>query len=434
MHISHTTVPRLRLAVVVSFIVACILFFGYLWTNMGGTIPGVTQEGYRVSFQSHDVDNLVYDSDVMVAGVRVGKVRRLDEAGGTATVVVQLDDSSVLPLHEGVQVHLRAKSLIEETYVEIADGSGPEIAGGTTLPPTAVVKSVQLDDVLASLDEPTRKDLGASLRSLGEATGQTSEQLDQTMTGLGVLGRDGHDVLDALEAQSEDLQTLVRTSTQVMGSLDEGQGRIVDLVDQAAALTTATADNRTQIEATVRKLPGVLGSAKTATAGLTDLSTDLRPLSTQLAAAAPSLNQALVQLPATTKDLRGLMPSLNGALDLAPETLGKVPTVAGRVQHLVPTVRSALADVNPALAYLEPYGPDLAAMFSTWNAMLSNQDVNGHFLRIFAVLNEQSVKGVSVPLNHISPLDKSNAYPQPGGSVTPGPFTGTYPRVGRDAE
>src|SRR4051794_20781999 len=118
MKISHAAIPKLRAVTVVAFIAACALFFGYLWMNMGGVIPGVSKSGYRVAFDIKDVDNLVYDSDVMVAGVRVGKVRELEESGGTAHVVVQLDDEAVHPLHEGATVHVRSKSLIEESYLE----------------------------------------------------------------------------------------------------------------------------------------------------------------------------------------------------------------------------------------------------------------------------------------------------------------------------
>lgn len=433
MRIPHAAVPRLRMLTVVAFISLCALLFGYLWVNMGGRLPVVSGDGYQVSVESRDVDNLVYDSDIMVAGVRVGKVRQLDSEGGTAKVVLQIDDDAVSPLHEGAKLRLRSKSLIEETYVEIVDGDGAELPDGASLPAEAMVPSVQLDDVLASLDANTRADLGAALKSLGASTEQTSDQIAQTLTGLGQLGREGYDVLDALEAQSQDLQRLVATSGRVMTSLDTGQGRIVDLVEQAQLLTSSTASQKSDVEATVRALPGVLSTAREATTDLSALAVDLRPVAKGLSEAAPDLSRALTQLPATTRDLRALLPSLDATLDKAPDTLERVPDVADEVVRIVPTTRAALADVNPMLAFMEPYGRDLAAFMSNWAAMLQNSDVNGHYLRIFPVLNEGSIKGNPLPLN-TGVLDKSNAYPKPGESVTPGPFTGEYPRVERDKE
>jgi phospholipid/cholesterol/gamma-HCH transport system substrate-binding protein len=433
MRIPHAAVPRLRAMTVVAFISACALLFGYLWINMGGRLPLVSGDGYRVTFESKDVDNLVYDSDVMVAGVRVGKVRQLDGRDGTATAVLQIDDDAVMPLHEGAKLHLRSKSLIEETYVEIVDGDGAELPDGARLPSDALVPSVQLDDVLASLDQGTRADLSAALTSLGASTEQTGDQIAQTLSGLGSLGREGYDALDALEAQSEDLKRLVSTSSRVMQSLDTGQGRIVDLVEQADRLTSSTASQKDDIEATLRTLPGVLSTARQATSDLSVLARDLGPVTKGLDQAAPALTKALVELPATTRDLRGLLPSLDATLDKAPATLGRVPDVAEQLVDIIPTTRATLADVNPMLAFIEPYGRDLSAFIANWTAMMQNDDVNGHYLRIFPVLNEQSIKGNPLPLN-TGLLDKSNAYPKPGESLNPGPFTGSYPHVERDPE
>lgn len=433
MRIPHAAVPGLRLVTVAAFVAACALVFGYLWVNMGGRLPVISSDGYRVSFDSPDVDNLVDDSDVMIAGVKVGKVASLTQQGGTAHVVIQLDDHAAWPLHRGAVIRFRSKSLIEETYVDVTDGHGAALPDGAALPSSSVKKSVQLDDVLASLDAPTRRDLGSTLRSLGQATGETAPQLNQTMTGLGDLGRQGHDVLDALDAQSQDLRQLVKSSTQMMNALDTGQGRLVDLVDKADSLTNATSQESTDLSATMKALPGLLTTTDAATRSLTGLTHDLRPITTGLRQSAAPLDAALQQLPATTADLRGLLPDLNKTLDAAPATLTRVPATSKDVVAITPTARATLADVNPMLAYIAPYAPDIAAFFTNWTAMLANSDVNGHYVRVFPVINAQSIKGDPLPLN-TGLLDESNAYPAPGESTNPGPFSGTYPHVERDPE
>ncbi|MCW2786660.1 MAG: virulence factor Mce family protein [Marmoricola sp.] len=435
MKIPHAAMPRLRLGVLMVFFIVCALFFGYLWTNMGGIIPGVSKTGYRVSMQVPDVDNLVYDSDVMVAGVRVGKVRKLTESDGMAHVVIQLNkDSGVTPLHAGAVVHVRAKTLIEETYLEITDGHGAPIADNAALPASAIKPSVQLDQVLRSLNAPTRVALQHSLQSLSAGTNMTQAQLAQTVRGLGMLGGEGHDALDALAAQSSDLKAMVAESAKIVSAMDTHQGQIVALADGANRLTGATAASNKDLQATISRLPGLVTKARSATGSLSTLSTALDPIAKNLRSAAGPLNEALVQLPAVTRSLRGLMPALNGTLVKAPATLKAVPGASGALDDLVPTARINLSDVNPVVAFLKPYGPDLAAFFTNWTAMLQHSDANGHYLRIFPVVNEQSVKGIPVPLPlNTGFLDKSNAYPAPGGSNTPGPFEGKYPRVEPDA-
>jgi phospholipid/cholesterol/gamma-HCH transport system substrate-binding protein len=429
MRIPHAVLPKLRLIVVLVFVAACTLFSGYLWVQMGGQIKGVTSTGYRVAVELPDVDNLVYDSDVMVAGVKVGKVRELELTDGRARAVMQIRPPAA-PLHEGATVQLRAKTLVEESYLEIVDGHGPELPDGIALPASALKPSVQLHDVLTSLDPKTRAALGSLVRSTADGTAGRREDIDRALTGLGALGREGHDALDALAAQSEDLTALARETTTLLQALDARQGRLVQIVEDTDRLAGATAGGRAELEATVRRAPALLAGAGRASGKLTELSTALAPVAADLDAAAPHLSRALTELPPTARDLRGVLPALDGTLLRAPATLTRVPAVSDDARALIGTSRVALADVNPMLGYLQPYGRDIAAFFTNWAAMMQQQDPNGHYVRVFHVYNEQSLKGNPVDLNRV--LDKSNAYPRPGGAAAPGPFQGRYPRVQRD--
>ncbi len=432
MRISHTVQPRLRLAVLGSFIAACALIFGYLWVNMGGTIPAVTSEGYRVQVVMDDVDNAVFDSDIRIAGVPVGKVRALDTSGGDAKVTLQFDDADVVPLHEGAQIHLRAKSLVEETYLEVVDGGGAEIPDGAELPGGSVAEPVQLHDVLRGLDPQTRAALGRSIRSLDVATRGSEADVAAALQGLGDLGTEGHDVLDVIAAQSDDLDDMTRSIGVVMRALDEGDGDLVSLVESANRLSSATAASQDDVRATMQALPRVVRSAHAASGDLSALATDLAPIARDLRTAAPELNRALERMPAVTRDLRGLLPSLDTVLDRAPATLERTSRLAGDVSDIVPPARVALADLNPVLAYLARYDRDITAFFTNWAAMMANSDANGHYLRVFLVFNETSVKNYPFE-SHTGVLDKRNSYPAPGAGLSPGPFDGTYPHVEEDS-
>ncbi|KRB80123.1 hypothetical protein ASE01_01055 [Nocardioides sp. Root190] len=428
MRIPHALEPRLRLGVLVGFVAGCALIFGYLWVNMGGSIPAVTSEGYRIVVPIADGDNVVFDSDVRVAGVPVGKVRGIEVEDNAAMVTLQFDEDEVIPLHEGATVHLRAKSMVEETYIEIVDGDGAEIRDGGSLSAKAVAEPVQLHDVLTSLDEPTRASLGRTLRSLGEGTEGSRADVAALMDGLGDLGDEGYDVLDALAAQSKDLDDMTRSLGVVVRSLDHRQGEVVDLVTAADKLTTATAGNHKNLAATIKALPGVLDSARAASGDLETLSTSLAPIAKDLRAAGPGLSAALKNLPSVTKDVKGLLPSLDVALDRAPATLSRVDEVASDISDVVPDARVALADVNPMLGYMAPYNRDLTAFFTNWAAMMASKDANGRYLRVFLVFNETSLKNLPFD-THVGFLDKRNSYPAPGGALNPGPYNGTYPRV-----
>lgn len=432
MRVPYQALPKLRLTTLVVFVLFCALFFGWLWINMGGKIPGITRAGYQVSVEVPDADNLVYYADVRVAGVKAGTVQDVSTDGKVARVVLQLYPE-VAPLHEGVEVRMGSKTLVEETYVNVVDGDGAEIPSGTQLPASAVQAGVQLDDVIRSIDPATRESLSQALQSLGRATKGRRSDVSGVAAGLGDLGREGNDALTALAAQSQDLRTMTRQTATLLRALDTRRGQIATMVQDARRLTAATAGGREDIEASMRQLPTVLTTARVATEQLTRLSGSLAPVAANLDRAAPHLNGALRELPTTSRDLRSMLPSLDGTLDAAPATLRRVPTFGRDVRGLVPQARVVLSDVNPMLGYLQPYGRDVAAFFANMTDMFSQRDVNGHYLRAFAIFNEQTVRNFPVNSN-VGALDKSNAYPGPGEAAEPGPFEGEYPRVKRDRD
>ncbi|MEV5302799.1 MULTISPECIES: MlaD family protein [Amycolatopsis methanolica group] len=428
MKIPHAALPKLRLAALAAFLVVCLAIFGYLWVHSGGRVPLISKTGYRVSLDIPEASNLVADSDVTMAGVTVGKVAELQVTGDVARVTLQLDSNA--PLHEGATVRVREKTLVDETFLEVTDGDGAALANGAGLPAGSAEPAVELNDVLVSLDAGTRQALGSSLRSLGLATAGSRQAIEEALTGLGVLGRDGKTALDALAAQSADLQQLTGSAATLLAALDTRQGEIAELVDNANQLAAATAGNGEDLQAVVRKLPGVLDTARNATSSVSELSAALTPVADDLRAAAPDLGVALEQLPAAATRLRGILPALDEVLGKAPATLDRVPPAAADLTALIPSLQNDLLQLNPMLAYLEPYGQDIAHLFVNWGASLMTGNQNGQALRLLPVLNRQAVTGL--PLNtNVGPLNSRNPYPAPG-AVDPVPFTGEYPRVQQD--
>ncbi|MEW6472351.1 MAG: MlaD family protein [Actinomycetota bacterium] len=423
MRIPGSLAPASRLATLIAFFGVCALIFGFLWVSSGGELPGVRSGDYALTVSFADVDNLVEDSSVTVAGVRVGKVASLEVEDGRARARLVFRRG---PLHEGVQVRLRPRTLAEETTVDIVDGSGPALPSGSAVPTAAVVESVQLDDVLNSLDPTARAALGSIVRQLGAITGGQQDAISALLGGLGALARDGHDTLDILAAQSDDLRALVRHTAALTALLDEGDGNIARLAGTAHRLAAATAGEADAIGATVEALPGLLARAETAAPAITRLSRLLPSIAGDLKAAAPDLNAALADLGPVAAELRRLLPELDAALADTPPTLQRIPPLVGAARPLVPTLDVALADVNPMLAYLQPYGPDLAAFVANFGHIWSS-DPNGPFLWAFGVMNDQSPAGV--PAATGGTTSDSNAYPRPGASARPEPFRGRYPQI-----
>ncbi|MFC7500432.1 MlaD family protein [Nocardioides sp. GCM10030258] len=419
----NLTSGRKKLVVLAAFGACCLAVIASLLSLSGVKVS----DSYQVSVVSSDVDNLVPRGRVRIAGVTVGYVETTEVTPEGAKAVISLLPEYA-PLHEGATVRIGNRSLVEETYLELKDGTGRVLSSGTALPADAVRTSTQVSDVLHSLDQPTRKALTELLRSSGQATSATRAQTAQLLAGLGDLGRDGVTALDAIAAQSADLQSLARDTSTILKALDTGQGQIAALVDSADRLTAASASQRTALAETMRRLPGVLESATTASVKLTALSGSLQPVARDLRAAGPKLSSALAQLPAASRDLRGLLPELNAVLDTAPATLDRIPQFADDMRdELIPSARDILQDVNPILGYLKPYGPDIAAFLANFNAILNYKDEAGnHYWRTFLTVNDKAVTApASLGLTYYNPI------PAAGSGGLPGPFKGEFPRLER---
>lgn len=420
-----------RSVAVLVFLAAAALFVMYLFSGTGVRVPGFTKaQEYTVAAKPEDVDNLVTASQIQSAGVQIGEVESVEVKSGRVANVVMSIYPEYSPLHEGATVRIGARSLVEETYLDVNDGSGQELEPGAALPGRAVDRSTQLRDLLHSFNPETRNAMSSMLESAGAGTKGSHQDIAGLLAGLGKLGREGHTALDAIAAQSEDLRRVVREAETIMTALDTSEGQIATMVENADRLTSATSGQRQAIEQSMRKMPGVLDSATTATGKLGEMSNKLAPVARNLHGAAPFVSDALRQLPATSRDLRALLPSLSGTLDRAPATLRRVPRFGQDTRTLIPEAYSMLRDVNPMLSYMEPYGPELAAWVANFNAIMGYTDEAGRVsLRLSPLFTDMSVQSPVEP-GYVAAY--KNALPRPGSSPQPGPFTGEYPRLERD--
>lgn len=421
--------PTGRLLALLVFFGMCAVIMYVLFSGTGVRRPIVDSGEYTASVVMKDVDNLVKAGQVQTAGVRVGQVRSVKPVEGGLKVEFAIDDD-MAPLHEGARLRLGQRSLVGESYLALTDGKGAEVPTGAELPAESVEPSVQLNDVLASVDEQSRGELRTLLRSLGAGTKGSRDDVSALLSGLGKLGREGHTALDAIAAQSQDLEALARQTSAVMEALDTGQGQIADLVGHANRVTAATSGQRKAIEQTLLEAPSTLDTTAAAADSLVSLSRALGPVARDLNKAAPDLTRALHELPATTNDLQRMLAPFSKVLDRAPATLSRVPGTARDVRALIPTTRATLADVNPVLSYLKPYGPELAGYLANFNAVLNYRDENGAwYLRLTPLVNTHSPQ---LPVSSNNLLGNyTNPYPAPGAGARPGPFKGEYPRVER---
>jgi phospholipid/cholesterol/gamma-HCH transport system substrate-binding protein len=362
--ISQKALPWIQTAILITFIVASLVFYALFFVGAGGKIPLITSTPYSVVFQSPINKNLVNQSQVTVNGVAAGRVLNIDVVNGVAQVQAGLGDMPQLaPLHQGVHATIKTKTLINETYVDITDGNGPPLPDGAVIPMGSVTPPVDTDEVVRALPQSDRKDLGATLQSLNLVTQGNQSGISQTLGSLGEPTRYVPAALTALSRQETALRQLSTNTAKVLDALDTRQGQIADLVNDADTVTKVTAGSSDDLKAVIEKLPPTLSTAQDASGDLSRLGGALQPVADNLNRSAGPLNDALHQLPGASKDLRGLLPALNTTLDKLPPTLQRVPDFAGHVQDVVPPGLTFFNALNPILSYLKPCGPNVAPFF-----------------------------------------------------------------------
>src|ERR671919_1085668 len=102
----QTRTPSLsRILTMVGFALSCFGLLLFQWLSFGGPIP-LKPQGYRVQIAFPEATTLAQEADVRVAGVSVGKVRKLEGAGNRTLATVELD-RELAPLRADARAILR---------------------------------------------------------------------------------------------------------------------------------------------------------------------------------------------------------------------------------------------------------------------------------------------------------------------------------------
>ena len=154
-------------------------------------VRGAHTHRYDLVFES--AGQLVKDDDVQIGGRRIGSVRDIELTDDNlARIRIEVQEPYA-PLHEGTTAIIRATSLsgVANRYVALTPGpqSNPELDDRATLQTNSTTTIVDLDQLLNTFDDRTRKDLTKLIRSFavqfdgeGEAAGQAAKYFNPLLS------------------------------------------------------------------------------------------------------------------------------------------------------------------------------------------------------------------------------------------------------------
>jgi phospholipid/cholesterol/gamma-HCH transport system substrate-binding protein len=240
--------------------------------------------GFRVKAVFQSANSIRTNSPVRIAGVNVGKVKRIARQPGSDTAIVTMEiDDKGLPIHKDATARIRPRIFLEGNFfVDLQPGTPamPTIDDGDTLPVSQTAAPVQLDQVLTALQQDTRNDLKRVVKSLATALtfkparaddagadplarGQSAaESLNDSIRDGRAALRGTAIVTDAFTGTREhDLSGLIAGLNRTTEGLSRNEGELSDLVTNLNTTLAATAAEATNLRTSIRRLAPTLQSA-----------------------------------------------------------------------------------------------------------------------------------------------------------------------------
>jgi phospholipid/cholesterol/gamma-HCH transport system substrate-binding protein len=316
-----------------------------VWLAFGGPNPFHGPFELKAVVQSGS--ELHSRTPVRIAGVDVGKVKKVERGPGSlATVTMELEPHA-LPLHRDAKVKIRPRIFLEGNFfVELSPGtpSSPKLKDGGTIPLSQTAIPVQLDQILTALRRSNRRDLADTVRNLGQALDKGgAEALNASLPHWGPAFAQGSRAMEALRGQrQDDLSGVIAESQTVTTALADRDVELADAVTGLARTATALASRRDQLAESIPQLDGLLAEAGPAFAALNGLFPTARAFVGEVR---PGVREA----PATLRLANPLLTQLQGLLSPSevPALIRAGDPAIRALARLQPHLRDLLALVTP---------------------------------------------------------------------------------------
>jgi len=411
-----------RIIAMVVFALSCFGLLLFLWLSFGGPIP-LKPKGYRVQVAFPEATQLAIEADVRSAGVTIGKVREKERDPGNNRTLATLEiERRYAPVRADARAVLRQKTLLGETFVEMTLGTqrAPTVPEDGRLANEKVQPSVELDEILDSLDPFTRKAFRTWQQDLGSSVQRRGRDLNDSFGNLPGFVEAGGDLFSVLDEQKESLRALVRGTGEVFGALTEREDQLRRLITAQDDVFSSIAAEREAFADTWKIFPTFLDESKATFARLERFSRKAQPLVRDMEPALRDLKPTLQDLGTLGPDLRRFFRELDPLLTISKRSLPATAEVLDGLRPLLAEAGPFLSQVNPILEYIGVHVYTLSDMFANLGvataAKVSNpgKDAIGHYLRQFGPTGTETVAIHPTRLSS----NRGNAYFNPLGVLT----------------
>jgi phospholipid/cholesterol/gamma-HCH transport system substrate-binding protein len=338
---------------VVGVVVLGIGIGAYILSNQRLRFPLIEEAPYTVRAELPDAQAVTpgQGQTVVVAGVRVGDIGKVELEDGRAVVELQLERKYKGLLREDASALLRAKTGTKDMFLEVDPGDGKPLPEDGTIRVSNTLPDIDPDEFLAALDSDTRDYLKLLISGLGKGLDGRGTDLREVMKRLGPLHRDVARVSRAVAERRHNMRRLINRYGLLMAELGKSDKDITRLVRASNVTLGAFADEDQNISALVSKLPGTLNQTASTLGKVDRLSQRMGPAFESLRAPFRKLDDANA----------AVLPFVKEA---APILKNQVRPFAREAQPFQRNLGAASRDLAQA-------GPDLTASFLGLNRLFN---------------------------------------------------------------
>ena len=304
---------------------------------------------YKLTAMFQNANNLKPNSPVRIAGVDVGKVKKIEalpDGRGMTRVEMEIKDKG-LPIHTDATLKVRPRVFLEGNFfVDIQPGSpsAPVLEDDSDpISPTQTAAPVQFGDVLSALQADTREDLQVFLEEYARALeGEGARGFNEALRNGGPALRSLAVVNQAALGRepTKDVQRLMKGQQKTFSALAADEDALKGLVTNFNVTAGALAREDAALEASLPALRDTLRVGRPALASLNDALPTLRAFARDtlpgVRSSGPTLEAALPFI----RQARGLV-SRNELRGTARELRAQAPRLTLLNRRLVPFLEQA---------------------------------------------------------------------------------------------
>lgn len=286
-----------------------------------------------------------------VSGVEIGAIADVELEEGVAVVGLDIEPEYEDLMRQGSRALLRPRTGLKDMYIQIFPGEGEQMPEGSSIRLDNTLTDVDLDEILAQLDDRTRNYLdlfingaGRGVEGRGNDIARVFERYAPTVEDLALVNR-------AVAREREALSSTVTSLAQISDRLADRPEDLTQVVDAGARALGAFAAEEQDLRATVSELAPTLDVTEQTLVAL-------RPFSRELGPTLDSLGPAVRALDEANDEVR-------------PFAREATPIVRDEIRPFVREAQPLVEDLAPTAQALSEAFPEVTAAGEEFNKFLN---------------------------------------------------------------